>query len=672
MEKTLKDSERFLAGVFDAIQDGLNVLDRDLNVLRVNARTEQKYAARAPLVGRKCYEVFQGRDAPCPDCPSLRAMDSGQTQVAIVPYPSYGAPEGWMELSAYPLKDDAGNVVGVIEYSKDITDRKRAEESLSTSERKLSNAMKIARLGYWELDLKTNLFTFDDHFYALFRTSVEELGGYTMGPQEYAERFLFPEDVPLIAGETGKAIDATDPNFSRYLEHRVRYADGETGYMAVRFFIVKDEQGNTIKTYGANQDITERKQAEQALQLAKQRAEAANQSKSEFLANMSHEIRTPMTAILGFADVLLEQGDLQNAPPERLDAARTIKRNGEHLLALINDILDLSKIEAGKMTVDRVECRPCEVLADVVSLMRVRADAKGIPFEIECGRPVPETIQTDPTRLRQALINLIGNAIKFTETGSVRLITRFVDDGQPRMEYDVVDTGMGMTPEQVSRLFRPFCQGDSSTTRRFGGTGLGLAITKRFAQMLGGDAVVVETHAGRGTRVRLTVATGPLDGVKMVDTPAPAAMIAATAPAAAPTDLDALVLQGCRILLAEDGPDNQRLISHVLRKAGAEVIIEPNGKLAVDAAMLAFAESQPFDLILMDMQMPVMGGYEATTLLRRQGYTGPIVALTAHAMSGDREKCLQAGCDAYASKPIDRRRLLETMVSLLAATPGAP
>ena len=515
IERALQESERFLASMFDAIQDGVSVLDCDLNVVRVNNWLAETNAHRGSLIGRECYEAFFGRATPCPGCASLRALETGQAQAGVVPYPCAEEPAGWLETSAYPLKDELGAVVGVIAYSKDVTSRKRAEQALTTSERKLSNALKIARLGYWELDLDANLFTFDDHFYAIFRTTAEAVGGYTMSPQEYARRFLLPEDIPLIADETTNAIATSDPNYSRQLEHRIRYADGEIGYITVRFFVVKDEQGRTIKTYGANQDTTERKRTEEALRIAKQRAEAANQAKSEFLANMSHEIRTPMTAILGFTNVLLEQGDLQNAPPERLEAAQTIKRNGKYLLGLINDILDLSKIEAGKVTVDRATCRPCDLLADVVSLMRVRADAKGLPFAIEYDGAIPETIETDPVRLRQALINLVGNAIKFTETGSVRLVARFVDSRRPSMEFDVIDTGLGMTPEQATRVFQPFYQADSSVTRKIGGTGLGLAITKRLVEMLGGDATVIATHLGRGTHMRITVATGPLDGVAM-------------------------------------------------------------------------------------------------------------------------------------------------------------
>ncbi len=397
--------------------------------------------------------------------------------------------------------------------------------------------------------------------------------------------------------------------------------------------------------------------ANRALEEAMGAAEAANLAKSEFLANMSHEIRTPMTAIMGFADVLLEHGNLDEAPPERIDAARTIKRNGVYLLSIINDILDLSKIEAGKLAVERIDCSPVHIVAEVHSLMQVRMDEKALPFHVEYVGPVPQTIQSDPIRLKQILVNLIGNAVKFTKSGSVRLVTSLVhsDAGEPHVQFDVIDTGVGMTDAHLAKVFEPFTQADTSTTRTFGGTGLGLAISKRLASLLGGDITAVSIP-GEGSTFRLTVATGPLDNVKMLDDPVKATTAELERPSA-PTPVRATLC--CRVLLAEDGPDNQRLIMHLLKKAGARVTLAENGKLALEAALAARAEADAFDVILMDMQMPVMDGYEATRRLRREGYDKPIIALTAHAMEGDRQKCLDAGCDDYATKPIERAKLIE-------------
>ncbi len=389
-------------------------------------------------------------------------------------------------------------------------------------------------------------------------------------------------------------------------------------------------------------------------------ANAANKAKSDFLANMSHEIRTPMTAIIGFSENMLDD---EQSDSQKLNCIRTIRRNGEYLLGLVNDILDLSKIEAGKMTVEREKCQPCHIIAEVASLMRVRADATGLSFNIEYIGAIPKTIDSDPTRLRQILINLIGNAIKFTSTGAIRLVTRFVDDsGEALMQFDVSDTGCGMTEEQKAKLFRPFTQADSSTTRKFGGTGLGLTISKRFAELLGGDIIVASTNMGVGTTFRATVTTGPIDGVTMLEDPLSETVVTDVATVALAVQPD---LKGINILLAEDGPDNQRLISYVLKKVGANVTVMKNGKLAFDAATLALNEGNPFDVILMDMQMPVMDGYKATSQLRKNGYTRPIIALTAHAMAGDRKKCIDAGCDDFATKPVDRKKLIAVICNQL-------
>lgn len=394
------------------------------------------------------------------------------------------------------------------------------------------------------------------------------------------------------------------------------------------------------------------------LQDAVAETEAANRAKSAFLANMSHEIRTPMTAIQGFADLLI---DPNHSADERWDYLNTIRTNSQHLLAIINDILDLSKIEAGKMTVERIPCSPSQLMAEVTSLMRARARSKNLALDVEYANPIPESIQTDPTRLRQIVINLIGNAIKFTEHGGVRLVLGMSDaEGtNPQLSVQVIDTGLGMTVDQTNRIFQAFTQADETMARRFGGTGLGLTISKRFAEMLGGE-ITVESELNKGSKFKVTVETGSLQGVRMLDsrsiTIKPMPHESAKQPALPVASF------ACRVLLVEDGADNQRLISFVLKKAGVDVTLADNGQIGLEKALANHEAGTPFDVILMDMQMPVLDGYSATARLRAEGYTRPIIALTAHSMSHDRDKCLTSGCDDYAAKPIDRRELLQKVL----------
>jgi PAS domain S-box-containing protein len=405
---------------------------------------------------------------------------------------------------------------------------------------------------------------------------------------------------------------------------------------------------------------------------ARHEAEAASLAKSSFLANMSHEIRTPMGAILGFAELVQDSIGcctacaLHQSCTTRVESTQhlqIIRRNGEHLLGLINDILDLSKIEAGRLDPERTSCSPVRLIEEVVSLMRVRAVEKGLSLEVSYAFPLPATIISDPARLRQILTNLVGNAVKFTTRGHVEVAVQCSTDLQShraRLVLAVKDTGLGMTPEQVDGLFQPFAQADSSTTRRFGGTGLGLSICKRLAEALDGD-ITVESRPEEGSVFTFAMNVAVPEAVRML---------------CSPSETEAEVLESARgatsharlrgrVLLAEDGHDNQQLLSAILHLAGAQVDTVANGKLAVEGALSSQSAGAPYGVILMDMQMPELDGYQATRKLREAGYRHPIIALTAHAMADDRAKCLAAGCDDYATKPVDRASLLGAMARLM-------
>jgi len=406
-------------------------------------------------------------------------------------------------------------------------------------------------------------------------------------------------------------------------------------------------------------DLQVRQRASEELELARQAAETANVAKSAFLANMSHEVRTPLTSILGYVDLMLEPAEQGLSRPEFL---HTIRRSGEHLLTLINDILDVSKIEAGRMAVEAIEFRTADILADVDSLMRTRATEKGIDFRIECTTPFPSRAISDPTRFRQILVNLVGNALKFTDDGSVRVVlschqaSAAVVPDACDIAIDVIDTGVGISPQEQERLFQPFVQADLSTTRRFGGSGLGLSISRRLARIMGGD-LTVTSEMGKGSCFRLSLPMSIPAGAPIL----PAGDMR-NAISGAQRILEPVRRQlKLRVLLAEDGVENRDVITLHLRHAGCEVFQAEDGEQAYHAAIRAWRGGESFDVILMDMQMPVMDGYTATSKLRAEGYVGVIIALTAHAMKEDRDRCLRVGCDEYSAKPVDIPKLLQMM-----------
>lgn len=450
--------------------------------------------------------------------------------------------------------------------------------------------------------------------------------------------------------------------------HGLRLTDSSGAVIGV-LFVIHDRPftrpelmpRETMRLFGTRAAAElERAAIEEANRSSMERARDANRAKGEFLANMSHEIRTPMTAILGYGEILADEAIASGSARAR-DAAQVLRSNADHLMALIDDTLDVSKIEAREMTVESVPIDPAETIHEAVRTLRSRAEDRGLDLRVSITPDMPSTISSDPTRLRQVLINLIGNAIKFTERG--RIEVRASHDPRERVvRIDVEDTGIGMTPAQLARVskFLPFTQADTSTTRRFGGTGLGLMISNALATMLGGR-LEIESAAGVGSTFRLVVSMGDL------------AESDATAPVrperVSKTTSAGSTLEDVRVLLAEDCPDNQRLIRFHLERRGADVISVNDGREAIEALRDA---DPPFDIALLDMQMPELDGYDTAASIRSAGNAVPIVALTAHALAGDAKKCLDAGCSAHLPKPIDWDELARLTRSLTDAARARP
>ncbi|MCC5827903.1 MAG: PAS domain S-box protein [Phycisphaeraceae bacterium] len=575
----------------------------------------------------------------------------------------------WHVARVQAVRDAAGRLISMVGVSRDITEKKRMHELLCQSERRFRSIFEqtpaIAVQGY---DRQRKVIFWNHASEALYGYSAAEANGRQL------EDLIIPEEMrDQVIGTVDSWIreNASMPSAELALKRK----DGSRVDVFSSHLMLRNTEGDP-EMYCIDVDLTERKRIEDALRKANgelreaieranqmaEEARQANLSKSEFLANMSHEIRTPMTAILGFADLLNGERDLVSDPEMVADCVRRIRANADHLMSVINDVLDMSKIEAGKLSVEMMMVDLGQVMDAVVAALENRAAAKGLELGVEYDSMVPDRIRTDPVRLRQILFNLVGNAIKFSDRGAILIRASFAQQspGAGVLRLAVVDSGIGMTPEQCRRIsrFKPFTQADGSTSRRFGGTGLGLSISSSLAQLLGGR-IEVASEEGRGSRFTLVLETEACGSwqsasdrddfdVRSIHHPEPTAC-----------DRSAAVsLAGARILLVEDGVDNQRLVGFHLGRAGASVATAEHGRAALEAIERAGREGRPFDLVLMDMQMPVMDGYEATRQLRSAGFQTPIIALTAHAMVEDRKRCLETGCNDYASKPIDPVGLL--------------
>jgi PAS domain S-box-containing protein len=550
--------------------------------------------------------------------------------------------------------------------ARDITERMRAEEALRESEERVRSLIETTGVMIWTISPAGTISSLNSAFETITGWSGEDW------IDKPVAGLLHPDDRDRAAEILGRALRGEEIPVYRL---RILSKSGdyiETEFLLTSKYRYKEATGIT----SIARDMTPLNRYEVALQhaaameRAKEAAEVANRAKSEFLANVSHEIRTPMTAILGFTDVLLRNDYIRAAPPDCIGDLQTIKQNGIFLLDLINDFLDLSKIEAGKVRVEQKPCAPAQIVADVIGSMEARAQAKGVSLSREFVTAIPATILTDAVRLRQILINMLSNAIKFTSEGSIRVAVSLIEEEVPerRLRFEVIDTGVGMTGAEVNQLFEPFYQTDSSSAQEPGGTGLGLAISKRLADMLGGQ-ITVESKPDAGSTFALTLPTGPLEGVDFLSpsdlAPAPAGDTLPPPAALVPS------LHG-RVLLAEDNEASQRVFSLYLQLAGAEVVVAPNGQVAHDLALASLDSGHPFDAILMDMQMPVLDGYEATRRLRSRGYRGLIIALTAYAMTEDRNECIRFGCDDHVSKPIEWNRLISLLSDHIGPVPSRP
>lgn len=499
-------------------------------------------------------------------------------------------------------------------------------------------------------DTEGRYLDFNDKFCELFGWTREQLQGsrdHDLFPAEVADEFRADDRKAEREGLHSFVEWVDTPTQGRRKLHTSKRA-------------VHDDAGRLRGVACVARDITELHEKQEALKQAKAEAETANEAKTTFLANISHEIRTPLTGVLGFAELLTEQPDADRAT--RQDWSGTIQRSAQHLQTLLNDVLDVSKIEAGRMDIERRPMDLPALLSDLVSSYRPQAVSRGLTLDLSCPRPLPRTIESDPTRLRQVLSNLISNALKFTEDGGVRVeveLNAAEDDrGADRLRIDVVDTGPGVSEEKQARLFQRFAQADSSVSREHGGTGLGLVIARFFCEALGGG-LRMESREGFGTRMTAEIDPGDLAGVEMIDAGEAVVRRKTTRPEASVTRSGAErgAGSGVRVLVVDDGPTNRKYVRTVLEAAGYGVATAEDGRAGVAAAL----SDESYALILMDMQMPVLDGYAAARELREAGCVTPIVALTASVLAGDRRRCLHAGCTDYLTKPIERGVLLQTI-----------
>lgn len=555
----------------------------------------------------------------------------------------------YLNLVYEAMRDHSGKIIGVLAWVLDVTESVLLRQKIENSARELVTEKNKLEAIFQESPAAMALWHGDELIFEKSNPEFDKL----YGNRQLIGRAL-EEAAPELKGQPfiGLIQDVLSTGVTfvgREVAANLVSTPGqppETRFYDFSYIRINDAEGKPYGVYDHAVDVTDRVMTRRNLEIAKLEAEKANALKSAFLANMSHEIRTPLGAMLGFTDLLRDQG---LTATERANYFDILSRNGESLSVIINDILDLSKVEAGHLIVEYLEVRAEEIASDVVSLLGVLAKEKDLVLEYVIDSTTPTSFVSDPTRVRQVLLNLVGNAIKFTQFGSIKIRTYGVKNemGTNVLCFEVNDTGIGITDTQKESIFEVFVQADGTTTRRFGGTGLGLALSRKLARALGGEVSISRTSHGKGSTFLFTV----------LDRPAQLSeQFSKTSQNLKDIELPANVLEGVKVLVVDDSPDNQQLIWHYLDSHGAVVEAADDGFKGYRKALAG-----DFDVILMDIQMPEMDGYTATHKLRKAGYQKPIIALTAHAMSEIRQKCLNVGCTTHLSKPINAKELIATV-----------
>lgn len=655
-EKSRQSDERYRHFI-EAVQDyAIIMLDDQGYVTSWNSGAEKIFGyTSSEIIGKHFSLLYPpGQDSRIETAKELEfARLNGRAQLEGVRIRKSGS-QLYANVTVTPLYDANGDVYGFSKITRDVTERRMSEEKLKKLrdelERRVEDRTTEARKREKQLQMITDALP----------TIVSEIDaqGRFLFVNEACRKWFESKSNELIGMKLEDVFGVEDfKSISKFVrlalsgkeiwfEHEAVKGNKKI-FFAVSFIPEFNEAGEPNGFISVATDVTKHYEA-------KESAEAASKAKSAFLANMSHEIRTPLGAVLGFSDLIANQN---LTPSDRSKYVAAIKRNGELLSNIISDILDISKVEADKLEVEKQSVPLVEVLTDITTMLSLQAQEKGLRLTVSSDGPIPQLISTDPLRLRQIIINVVGNAIKFTERGYVEVKIRQIldDDDQHKIAFEVRDSGNGIEASQAAKLFRPFMQADASTKRKHGGTGLGLVLSKKLANLLGGDVVLSSSQIGAGSTFTITVDPGvPAQSYAQDLAPKPVAHHEVTPPRAN----EEVALNGVKVLLVEDAPDNQMLIGRFLKVAGAEVDIANNGQEALHKA-----QSAQYDVLLMDLQMPIMDGYEATNALRKSGYQKPIIALTAHALKEERQRCLASGFNDHVSKPINRAVLLDSILS---------